>query len=270
MRRILIAGAFASMLAIVSPSQAIVGGTLVTSDATYPWAAALFTGSDPSRGQICGGTLVASDVVVTAAHCTDELLNNLAIGLPLDPFRTRDPAGLRLKIMVGSRYLGVGRGEQRYVSEVHEHPTVDLTVLILESPVTVDPIPYLRPGSADSIDAPGTMATILGWGNTTEGGSGSRTMKQAEVPIVSDASCGDSYSDPSWGWDASIMICAGYPEGGTDTCQGDSGGPLVVKRLDGSWILAGDTSFGEGCARPGYPGVYGELRAAAAFIDTYV
>lgn len=282
MRRILVTAAFASMLASVSPSQAIVGGNLVTSDAKYPWVAAIFTGSDPGSGQFCGGILVASDVVVTAAHCTDELLNNLAIGLPLDPFRTRDPAGLRLKVMVGSRYLGANRGEQRYVSEVREHPSVDLTVLVLESPVTVDPIPYLRPGSAAFLDAPGTTATILGWGLTSEGGSGSRTMREAEVPIVSDASCGQSYADPfwdpipvvgpefGWGWDPSIMICAGYPEGGTDTCQGDSGGPLVVKRLDGSWILAGDTSFGEGCARPGYPGVYGELRAAAAFIDTYV
>ena len=270
MRRIIITCSVASLLATVSPSQAIVGGSLVTSDASYPWTAALYTGSDPSQGQICGGTLVSSDVVVTAAHCTDELLNTVGMDLPVDPFRVRDPAGLRLKIMVGSRYLGATRGEHRYVAEVHEHPRVDLTVLVLESAVTTEPIGYLHAGSAADLDAPGVVATVLGWGATSEGGSGSRTMKQAEVPIVSDASCGVSYSDPSWGWDPSIMICAGYPEGGTDTCQGDSGGPMVVQRPDDSWVLAGDTSFGEGCARAGYPGVYGELRAAAAFIDTYI
>jgi secreted trypsin-like serine protease len=55
------------------------------------------------------------------------------------------------------------------------------------------------------------------------------------------------------------MICAGYPEGGTDTCQGDSGGPLLVYLPDGTPRLVGATSFGEGCAEPGYPGVYAEL-----------
>jgi secreted trypsin-like serine protease len=55
------------------------------------------------------------------------------------------------------------------------------------------------------------------------------------------------------------MLCAGYPQGGTDTCQGDSGGPLLAKALDGSLRLVGATSFGEGCAEAGKPGVYARL-----------
>ncbi len=272
MRRVIIGLSFVALASSVTASRAIVGGGNA-SDGEYPWTAAIFTGQTPRDGQFCGGTLVAPDVVVTAAHCTDELTNNLAIGLPLDPFRTRDPAGLRLKVMVGSAYLGDGsRGEQRYVSQVAEHPNtdVDLTVLVLESPVTTAPIGYLDPASAASLDAPGVVATITGWGATSEGGNGTLFLKEATVPIVSDASCGASYADPTWGWQASAMICAGYPGGGTDTCQGDSGGPMVVKRANGSWVLAGATSFGQGCARANWPGVYAELRAAAAFIDTFV
>lgn len=269
MRRSIIATSFLAVIASVSPSPAIVGGSLVPSDTTYPWTAAIYTGSSPTTGQFCGGTLVAPDVVVTAAHCTEELLNNLATDLPGDPFRLRDPAGLRLEVMVGSRRLVPGRGETRYVAEVHEHPTVDLAVLELESPVTIAPIGYLHPASAEELDAPGVMATIIGWGATSEGGDGSTTLKHAQVPIISDASCGQAYADPSWGWNASEMICAGYDEGGTDTCQGDSGGPMVVQRPSGEWVLAGATSFGQGCARAGWPGVYAELRAAAAFIDQY-
>lgn len=271
MRRKLITCAVVTAAAVAAPANAIVGGQPVASDATYPWVAAIYTGSNPGTGQFCGGTLVAADVVVTAAHCTDELLNNAAINLPLDPFRVRDPAGLRLKVMVGSRYLGPNRGEHRYVSEVREHPNpdVDLTALVLEAPVTIPPIGYLDRGDADEIDAAGVTATILGWGNTSEGGNGATTLQVAQVPIVGDGPCGDAYSDPSWGWTASAMICAGYPDGGVDTCQGDSGGPMVVRRPNGAWVLAGATSFGQGCARADYPGVYAELRAAAAFIDTF-
>jgi hypothetical protein len=56
------------------------------------------------------------------------------------------------------------------------------------------------------------------------------------------------------------MVCAGiYPAGGKDTCQGDSGGPLVVPIGGGVYRLVGDTSFGDGCALPLKPGVYGRV-----------
>jgi secreted trypsin-like serine protease len=68
------------------------------------------------------------------------------------------------------------------------------------------------------------------------------------VPITSDDACRAAYPGDV---DTAFYVCAGYPDGGIDTCQGDSGGPLVV---DGR--LAGIVHGGEGCARPGKPGVY--------------
>ena len=58
------------------------------------------------------------------------------------------------------------------------------------------------------------------------------------------------------------MLCAGYEEtGGKDSCQGDSGGPLVDKETKEQ---IGVVSFGQGCAEPGYPGVYTQV---SYFID---
>lgn len=50
------------------------------------------------------------------------------------------------------------------------------------------------------------------------------------------------------------MICAGYMTGAQDSCMGDNGGPLVT-----DYVLTGVISFGHGCARPNYPGVYSRV-----------
>jgi secreted trypsin-like serine protease len=122
----------------------------------------------------------------------------------------------------------------------------------------VTPIQIAAPGE-EALYAPGVMATILGWGNTEDGGSSSDVLKEAQVPIVSDEDCGRAYADPSWGWTPAEMICAGFPEGGTDTCQGDSGGPMFGRNAAGALRVVGATSFGVGCARKEYPGVYARV-----------
>jgi secreted trypsin-like serine protease len=75
------------------------------------------------------------------------------------------------------------------------------------------------------------------------------------VPVTTDAYCGGAYHD----FDATTMLCAGYPQGGTDTCQGDSGGPMFGRDASRALKVVGATSFGEGCAQPGKPGVYARV-----------
>ena len=60
-------------------------------------------------------------------------------------------------------------------------------------------------------------------------------------------------------FESRTQICAGYPEGGVDTCQGDSGGPMFGRNAAGALRVVGATSYGDGCARRGKPGVYARV-----------
>ena len=104
------------------------------------------------------------------------------------------------------------------------------------------------------------VCEATGWGVTEEGGMFlAGNLQKVSVPIVSDEDCFGLYG----GLMRDDMLCAG--EEGKDSCSGDSGGPLVCPLgQDGSVLLTGVTSWGQGCGRPDRPGVYTEV---AHFID---
>ncbi|MEV6086073.1 S1 family peptidase [Streptomyces parvulus] len=232
------AGAAAALLAAPSAAaapQPIVGGTTTTT-AAYPYVMQV---TDASQNQFCGGTLVSPTKVVTAAHCM------------------AGESARSVRVVGGRTYLNGSNGTVARVSRIWVHPDYtdatngdDVAVLTLASSMPYKPVKYVS-SSDTSVYAAGNEARVLGWGTTRENGSSSNQLRTATVPVVSDADCGGSYGSD---YVASDMVCAGLPSGGVDTCQGDSGGPLVI-----GGVLAGITSWGEGCARAGYPGVYSRL-----------
>jgi trypsin len=252
--------AFLLLSLVPPPADAIVGGS-VADDGEYPWMAAITSGD--GSGQYCGGSLVDSTTVVTAAHCMGGLL-----GVPV----LDDLLGLVLSspvhVLLGTNTLSSG-GETIEATDVFVHPDYDgdhdVAVLKLAAPSSQAPIP-LAHASDSALFAPGVLATVIGWGATSEGGSGSDRLLEVALPILSDAACAAHYGTSTV---AATEICAGVPEGGKDSCQGDSGGPFMVR--DGaSWLLAGIVSWGDGCARPGVPGVYAEVAALAGFIESHM
>jgi trypsin len=218
----------------------IVGGSSVP-DGKYTFMASI-----RSRwgSHFCGGTLIKSNYVLTAGHCV---------------------AGGNAKggsVVVGRATLSGTGGYTSAIRKITSHPSYgrpvkyanDAALLELSTPITaITPIAVDSDASASNpLEAPGYNLTTAGWGTTREGASCCPDrMNEVDVPVVSDASCASSYGNS---FDAATMLCAGV--GGKDSCQGDSGGPLFDRtRL----VQLGTVSWGNGCARAGFPGVYGEL-----------
>ncbi|MER6468582.1 S1 family peptidase [Streptomyces collinus] len=248
---VLVATAAAATALVASPTataapQPIVGGTTTTT-AAYPFVMQI---TDASGSQFCGGTLVAARKVVTAAHCmVGETTSSVrVVGGRTNLNGTDGTVSKVSKIWVNPDYSDATDGD-------------DVAVLTLATSMPYKPAPYVTP-SQTGLYASGTTARILGWGTTSENGSSSNQLRTATVPIVSDSSCKSSYGSD---FVQSDMVCAGYTSGGVDTCQGDSGGPLLI-----GGVLAGITSWGEGCAEAGYPGVYTRLTTFSALVTAQV
>merc|ERR1711935_911557 len=112
------------------------------------------------------------------------------------------------------------------------------------------------------LEAVGRLMTTSGWGTLKSGGNIPDRLQKVEVPIQSNAECNKKYNGDV---KQTSMVCAGVPEGGKDSCQGDSGGPLFTKQ-DGQFYITGITSWGIGCARPGFYGVYARVSTYQNFI----
>ena len=231
----------------------IVGGTIAPAGA-YPFFVSIKT---TSGFAFCGGTLVSSVWVLTAAHCVDG-----------------GTTAASLKLVIGANQLNnEAPGNIRSVSAIHIHPSWnpstmdnDVAMLRLSSPATKA---WAR--MAEPIDpvSPGNNVRAIGHGRTSEGGVASNDLRQVDLPIQSDAVMSSWWAYGS-SFHGSTMIGAGPMGGGMDTCQGDSGGPLFV--VGGQARLVGDTSWGTGCARPNKPGIYGEVYQGAmrSFVNSLV
>lgn len=158
------------------------------------------------------------------------------------------------------------------VAKIHQHesynPSVidyDYSILEIEDPIVFDKTmqPIELPEFEEAVED-GTMLEVSGWGNTQNPLESGAILREAQVPKVSHDDCNKAYS--SYGGITDRMICAGYQEGGKDACQGDSGGPLFTT----NGTLVGVVSWGYGCAKPHYPGVYSRVAAVVDWISDVI
>ena len=237
----------------------------------FPFMAFVLAGNN-----LCGGTLIDSDSVLTAAHCVTDSHGNV-----------RAPSAFTLYI--GKANIDQAKKSNRYgVSSVFRHPAYDaetfqndVAVLKLNRVATSgSPIPIVASGSTQYQGA-GQSVIVAGWGTTSVSKIKiSLQLRMAQLAVDSDATCQGDYPTE---FDPATMMCAFYP--GRDSCQGDSGGPLLGRVQTGTTPVVikgkkrkgkkrhkkhieapvysntqvGVVSWGFGCAVAGSPGVYARL-----------
>lgn len=216
--------------------QRIYGGT--EADASlYKYIVSLR--KTPDGSTYCGGSLIAPQYVITAAHCVKTTA---------------------MYASIGSKYsTGVLEGERIAVAEAHVHPQYnkadhlyDLAILKLSAPSTMKTVPLCNADGSDNKEQ--TMAVVRGWG-MTETGVAASTLQEVNVRIITNAACNKQYNNRI----TDGMICAGEG-GGKDSCQGDSGGPLVSNNK-----LIGLVSWGGACGEAA--GVYVRLSTVLDWVN---
>ncbi|WP_199510591.1 S1 family peptidase [Nucisporomicrobium flavum] len=223
------------------PVREVVGGSLAA-EGQFPWMVRLSMG--------CGGALTAPRVVLTAGHCVNGTGPDDSIGVIAGVTNLKSPKALTARSVSVVRAAG-------FHGEVSGD---DWALIRLDHALDLPTLELAHGG-----DEKGSR-TILGWGQTSEQSMRQeKRLRYATVPVVSDHDCAKAYRGVGVQLVEDESICAGRP--GVDTCQGDSGGPMV-RRSGDRWVQVGIVSWGLGCARKGYPGVYTQVSAFRPAIRT--
>lgn len=226
----------------------IVGGTdALHSDAPFAVSLQYF------NGHFCGGSLIAKNWVLTAAHCL--------------MFTNPD------HVVIGSTDLENHSDQEIIeVESVVSHPLYDPGKMSYDFALV-----KLKRNSSKEIISLATKRiakpknyTVVGWGNTQEGGQMSSLLQKILVPEVDSIACNEqlqNYFQSQENYIDETMICAGYLEGGIDACQADSGGPMYFTDSAGRKVQVGIVSWGIGCARKNLSGIYARVSHAIDWIN---
>jgi len=234
----------------VTGDDEIVGG-VVSAAGSWKGTAALYSQGE----QVCGGTLVAPEWIVTAAHCVEPKL----------------PRGGIDNVVLGKTKLSATGGETITVLSATRHPSYssatssnDIALLRLSRAATTPVVKIASPTAFAKLSATAT-STVVGWGVTRMGAYWtSNSLRQVSIPLIPIATC-QTY--PGYSGVNNTQLCAGLPQGGKDSCQGDSGGPLYAT-IGTTTMQVGVVSWGLGCAKPNAPGVYTRISSFETWLST--
>ncbi len=236
----------------ITPStQRIVGGVEAIPN-SWPWIVSL-----QLRDHMCGGTLIDSRHVLTAAHCLPSVIGTQIRIIAGLHERQKTNTGRTQNIVVSRIFM-----HEQYSTVTQSH---DIAILRLSQPVQLNNYVNLicLPGPDPQESA---SVTVAGWGTTYKGSPLATSLRQVTVKVT-NAQASAAY--PAY-FNVQRQIGAGLPNtGGKDSCQGDSGGPLMYNN-NGQWYLSGVVSFGNVCGVSSYPGVYTRTSAYLSWIKNKI
>ncbi|KAH8355027.1 hypothetical protein KR093_004158, partial [Drosophila rubida] len=206
---------------------------------------------------ICGGTIIAPSVIVTAAHCLVRSSEPLSYAIR---------AGSTLWASGGS-YIRARRIVTHPQFNAPTHMNNDIALILLQKALVYSPyikaIPVVT--QADQVP-PQAQLFVSGWGSTTvQKVVTAPRLHYTTVVQMDRQRCTQNYFGA--GTVTGSMFCAGSKSGlgDRDSCMGDSGGPLITS-VAGHFKLLGIVSWGLGCANAQYPGVYTYVTAHANWL----
>ncbi|KAI9291963.1 trypsin-like serine protease [Neoconidiobolus thromboides FSU 785] len=230
------------------PPGRVVGGYEVNPKFKYPWMVSL-----QNKGvHSCGGSLLNGNTVISAAHCIGGDDSDWTAAVH------RHDLSKAASVENGKVYKVI----KRIPHPLYNSQTVsnDAAIWKLDNPDHSPTGLLLDDGKYSNKD--NTLLKVIGWGTTSSGGTVSNILLEVKVPVFNANNCKKTAYN---GMNITSQFCAGYPEGGKDSCQDDSGGPIFIEE-NGSPLLVGIVSWGEGCALKGKPGVYTRTSVIRDFI----
>jgi hypothetical protein len=215
-------GAQAHRRAAAEKAQ-IIGGASAASD-TFGMMAFVYY-DDGTDAFACSGTVLSSNVILTAGHCGEDTGTGVVY----------HPSGYQ--VVTGS--VDWADSAVRQVSGVQQvivNPGFDIsslqydaTLLVLNTPTTAPAVTLAtNPVDVSTLNA-GSPAMIAGWGATVPGGSVVEPLRYANTVIQSAGYCIGQATYFDENFDAATELCAqNYPYNDRGSCHGDSGGPLLA------------------------------------------
>jgi secreted trypsin-like serine protease len=241
----------------------------------WPWQVRILVDVNDRRG-FCGGSLIAPQWVLTAAHCTYGEHGAIGYG------STKRAELKAVAVTAMFRHPDYPRGAKK----------ADIALLKLAAPVMDATTIAIADADSDGLlNVEGTHVTVTGWGALIEGKPDAATLaliedlepenlqavmseeeiavpeelREVEVEVVNFGGCKDVYATEGMKV-SDTEICAGRQGTGRDSCYGDSGGPLVT-RTDAGWVQLGVVSWGKKCGHPFLPGIYSRIASFRGWID---